>query len=459
MHSIWAVAKNTLAQAIRMKIAVVVFFLLLILLPLMSVIMKGDGTLVGKLQTFSSYGLALISFLLCILTIAISTFTLSNDLKRKYIFLVATKPIRRAELILGKLIGVFLLNVILLAVFGTILYSCTILIPRFTDAPREQIIRAQYEFFTSRIGLTPKMDTDKIQKRALERLNELEKTNQIPETMSKNRAFQEILGQERMREKSVAPGQVKEWEFQDIKLKNPGDPNTILFIRYKYQTTINPPDDQVFGAWRIGDMKQLQYETDRPKTPIWPYEQKQAIRTIHEFPVPGAVVTAEGQLTVSFYNDPSMNRTTIIPEELEVLYRTGTFTENYFRSLLMILVQLIFLTIMGITLSTWMSFPVAILVCFVVFFTGLTNGFIIDAIEGLGVTAGIIYSFTVKPLLWMLPQFDGKFNPTGYIVDGRTLRWTFLITTTGITIFFKGVLLLLFGMFVFSRREVAKAVV
>ena len=91
MHSIWAVARNTLAQALRMKIAVVVILLLLVLLPLMSVVMGGDGTLLGKLQTFTSYGLGLISFLLCILTIAISAFTLSNDIKRQYIFLVITK--------------------------------------------------------------------------------------------------------------------------------------------------------------------------------------------------------------------------------------------------------------------------------------------------------------------------------------------------------------------------------
>ena len=56
MRSVWAVARNTLAQAVRMRIAVVVFLLLIILLPLMSMVMDGDGTLKGKLQTFTSYG-------------------------------------------------------------------------------------------------------------------------------------------------------------------------------------------------------------------------------------------------------------------------------------------------------------------------------------------------------------------------------------------------------------------
>ena len=125
MHSLWAIARNTLSQAIRMKVAAVVIVLLAVLLPLMSVVMQGDGTLLGKLQTFVSYGLGLVSLLLCILTIAISTFTLSNDLKRKHLYLVVTKPVRRYEIVAGKLIGVLILNVLLLAMFGTIIYVLT----------------------------------------------------------------------------------------------------------------------------------------------------------------------------------------------------------------------------------------------------------------------------------------------------------------------------------------------
>ncbi|MHC5137512.1 MAG: hypothetical protein ACYSN7_03060, partial [Planctomycetota bacterium] len=147
MHSIWAVARNTLAQALRMKIAAVVVLLLLILLPLMSMVMDGDGTLLCKLQTFTSYGLGLISLLLCILTIAISTFTLSNDIKRKHIFLVITKPICRWQLVLGKLVAVVLLNIILLSIFSGVLFVCTLLIPRMAGATEIDKIRAKAEFF------------------------------------------------------------------------------------------------------------------------------------------------------------------------------------------------------------------------------------------------------------------------------------------------------------------------
>ena len=457
MHSIWAVARNTLAQALRMKIAAVVVLLMLILLPLMSMVMDGDGTLLGKLQTFTSYGLGLISLLLCILTIAISTFTLSNDIKRKHIFLVITKPICRWELVLGKLVAVVLLNIILLSIFSGVLYACTLLIPRMAGGTEIDRMRAQAEFFTSRVGIKAAIDKDLLSDRAQSRYDELEKSGQIPEEMSYGRVIGELFGQEIMKAKKVDPGEVKEWDFENVWVKNPDDPNAILFVRCQYQVTATPPDEKVFGMWRIGDLRQLRGGT-KLETPIYNIERAGAIRVAQEFAIPANAIADDGYLGIAFFNNPSLNQTTIIPEDLEVLYRTGGFGDNFIRAVLMILVRLIFLAILGISLTTWLSFPVAILVCVSIFFVGLTNGFILDAINSLGATAGIIYSLSIKPLLWLLPQFDGDYNPNGYIVDGRTIRWTFLATTAIVTLFVKGLLMLFAGMLIFSRREVAKAV-
>src|SRR4030043_2346886 len=93
MHSIWGVAVNTIKQAVRMKIAAVFIVLLLVLLPFMGVSMTGDGTLKGRLQTFVSYGLSLTNLLLCLLTIIVTIYTLTSDIKQRQIYTVITKPI------------------------------------------------------------------------------------------------------------------------------------------------------------------------------------------------------------------------------------------------------------------------------------------------------------------------------------------------------------------------------
>jgi hypothetical protein len=240
-------------------------------------------------------------------------------------------------------------------------------------------------------------------------------------------------------------------------LKNPEDPNSFIFVRFKYRATSPPPDDKVLGIWRVGDLRQLDAGA-KMTTPIYNYEKPDVILVVHEFVIRGDAVADDGFLAVRFLNHPSYNNTTIIPEELEVLYQTGTFTENYIRAILLIFVRLVFLALLGISLTTWLSFPVAILVCVAVFFAGMTNGFILDAIDGLGQAIGLVYSLTIRPLLWLLPQFDGRHNPNQYIVSGRTLDWTFLATTTTMTLFVRGLLMLMAGILIFSRREVAKAV-
>ncbi|MHC4237578.1 MAG: ABC transporter permease [Planctomycetota bacterium] len=457
MRSIWAVARNTLAQAVRMKIAAVVVLLLLILLPLMSMVMDGDGTLLGKLRTFTSYGLGLIGMLLCILTIAVSTFTLSNDIKRKHIFLVITKPIRRWELVVGKLLAIVFLNIVLLGVFSGIVYGCTLLIPRISDASEMEKMRADAEFFTARVGVESFLDKEQLKEKAQKHYKELKDSGQIPEEMSYQRAIRELLGQEVMKAQKVDPGEVKEWDFENLRVKNPNDPNAIIFVRCQFRVTVPPPDETVFGMWRIGDLRQLKIG-GKVVTPIYNVERRAAVRTAQEFVIPADAIAEDGYLGLAFYNNPALNKTTIIPEDLKVLYRTGSFTENFFRAVLMVLVRLVFLAVLGISLTTWLSFPVAILVCVLVFFVGLTNGFILDAIDSLGATAGIVYSLTVKPLLWLLPQFDGDYNPNSYIVDGRTIRWGFLLMNAVTALLAKGLLVLIAGCLIFSRREVAKAV-
>ena len=155
MRSIWAVAVNTVKQALRMKVAAVFIILLVVLLPAMGLTMTGDGTLKGRLQTFVSYGLSLAAFLLCLLTIVVAIYSLTSDIEQKQIYTVVTKPVRRFQLLLGKLLGVILLDVFLLTLFSAIIYTITIYMPKFTQASEAEFAQAQNEFYTARASLTP----------------------------------------------------------------------------------------------------------------------------------------------------------------------------------------------------------------------------------------------------------------------------------------------------------------
>jgi len=459
MRSIWAVATNTLKQAVRMKIAVVFIILLIVLLPAMGVSMTGDGTLKGRLQTFVSYGFSLTSFLLSLLTIVVSVYSLTSDIQQRQIYTVLTKPIRRFQLLLGKLLGIILLDVALLVLFSAVIYAVIIYTPKFYRASQAELAQVDNEFFTARAGLIPP-EVD-VKQEIEDTYNRLEKTGQLPLDVSDNKVSREnyiegLTQSIKLGKRAVAVGHELVWEFNNVK---PLDPNQSLFIRFKYDVSVNPPDLQVFGNWFAGDDRQLKYGA-KVQTPIYAFDRKDLIRTFYEIEVPADAVAEDGYLAVGFFNVPLNNTVVIFPPEdgLEVLYKADTFTANFLRAVLLILFRLIFLACLGILASTFLSFPVAVLLCLAIFFTGTVSGFCLESFDYLSKNLSSVYSYTVRPIVQLLPQFD-KCSPTKFLVPARLLSWSLLVEVVFSLICIKAVLLWLAALLIFSYKEIAKVIV
>jgi hypothetical protein len=455
MHSIWAVAKNTIAQAVRMKVAVIFIVLLITLLPLMGVVTSGDGTVKGKLQTFISYGLSLTNFLLCLITMLICCYSLSADIKDKQIFTIATKPIRRYQILLGKLLGVVLLDILLLAVFGGIIYALTIQIPAIAHADEQTIAQVNDEFFTARAELIPQAKNN-VEEEIRQTYSKLEAQGELPRGMSREKTMEFLRAQKIAGQHAAAVGQRVVWVFENVgQLKA----DQKIFVKYKYDVSDTPVDRNVYGRWLIGDYRQVEYG-GKMETPVYVFDRKDAVRTFQELAVPSNAVASDGYLAVVFENVP-LNQTVVMfaPQEgLRVLYEAGTFEANFIRAMLVILVQLIFLAALGISISTCLSFPVGILICLIIFFVGLISGFILESFDLMGAGWGGFYKYTVRPIIEFLPRFD-QINPTEYMISARFIAWPILVRFATMMIGLKAAMIFLFGIVIFRRRELAKITV
>ncbi len=439
-----------------MKIAAVFIILLVVLLPVMGASMTGDGTLKGRLQTFVSYGLSLTSLLLCLLTIIVSIYSLTSDIEQRQIYTVLTKPVRRFQLLLGKLLGVILLDVALLVLFSAIIYGITIYIPKFYNATEAELAQVENEFYTARAALTPP-EVD-VTRGVLDAYSKLEKTGQLEQLfrgLSRKKIIAAITSRKLFEKRTAVVGQQLLWEFDNVK---PLDPNQSLFVKFKYDVSVNPPDLQVYGRWVVGDYRQVRYG-EKIKTPIYTFDRKDLIRTFYEQEVPADAVAEDGYLAVGFLNVP-LNNTPVIfsPDGLQVLYEAGSFTANFIKAVLLILFRLIFLASLGILASTFLSFPVAILLSLVVFFTATFSGFCLESFDFLSENLSGLYRYTVRPVILLLPQFD-KFNPTKFLVPAQLVGWSLLTRVALSLICIKAVLLLLLALLIFSFREIAKVII
>lgn len=451
MRSIWAVAINTIKQALRIKVAVVFIILLFVLLPVLGITTTGDETLKGRLQTFVSYALSLTSFLLCLLTIIISIYSVTSDIEQKQIYTVITKPLRRFQFITGKLLGIITLDIILLILFSVIIYTITIYMPKFMKASEQELVEANNEFFTARASLTiPEVD---VTQEVAEKYKELERSGDLPDNVPREEIIKQLTQQAQLAKRAAGVGQVLLWEFENV------DPLTeSLFIRFKYDVSVNPPDSQVWGRWLAGDYQYFKYGT-QSKTPIFDEVLKHSVQDSHEIRIPAEVVPENGHLAVAFMNVP-LNRVAVIfpPDGLEVLYKEDSFGNNFIRAVLMVLFRLIFLACLGVLAASFLSFPVAILFCFVIFFTASFSGFVIESFGFLSENIGNIYSYSIKWLIQLLPQFD-KFNPTKFLVPARLISWSFLAKCAALMVCIKAALALILSLIIFRYREIAKITV
>jgi len=388
-----------------------------------------------------------------LLTIIISIYSVTSDIEQRQIYTVITKPIRRFQFLLGKLLGVVLLDVILLSLFAAIIFTITIYTPQFFNTTETERIQADNEFFTARAALAvPAVDVSQDVK---DRYEQLKRNRELPENISYDEIIAVLTTQQQLAKRAADVGQVLVWEFDNVK---PRDPNGSMFIKFKYDVAVNPPDMQVFGRWFAGDYQYIRYGTES-KTPVYDRIHKHSVRNFHEIEIPAEVVPEHGHLAVAFQNAP-LNNTVIIfpPDGIEVLYKADTFTGNFVRAVLLILSRLIFLACLGILASTFLSFPVAILLCLVLFSTASFSGFVIESFSYLSENISVIYSYTIKWIIQLLPQFD-KFNPTKFLVPARLLSWSLLARCAGVMVCIKAFLLLVIALVIFSYREIAKIIV
>jgi len=454
MHNIWVVAKNTIKQALRTKSALAMVLILVILLPAMGLTTTGDGTLKGRLQTFVSYGLSLTSLLLCLLAVILCIYSISNDIKQKQIFIVLTKPIRRYEFLLGKFLGVVIFNFFLLAVCAAIIYAVISYMPRSENYSDQEIAQATNEFFTARNALMPReKDVADEVKQEYERLKAQGQLDRYFRGIPKNEIIQSLTNRRKMWQRSAEPGGRLIWEFDNVR---PLTQNEKLFIRFKYDVSANPPDLQIAGGWLVGDLRQIEMGV-RPTTPILEYPRKNLIRTYYEIEVPATVIAEDGYLAVGFINLP-VNNTTVIMDDLKVLYKADNFTANYIRAVMLIFIRVVFLTALAVLASSFLSFPVAILLCLAVFSTANISGFILESFDFLSENLSKFYSYIFRPLIQILPAFD-KYHPSYFLVPGRLISWTFLAKAVGFMVGIKAVLLLILAIIIFSFKEIAKVII
>jgi ABC-type transport system involved in multi-copper enzyme maturation permease subunit len=461
MQRLLAILWLTWKAAFRYRLFLVVAILLLAQVVGLPMLLKDDGTARGFTQILLTYTLSVITGLLGLSTLWLSCGTLARDIEECQMQVVAVKPIARWQIWLGKWLGIVSLNAALLAISGAGVYALLQwrahrLPPAEQAILRNEVLVARNSAKPANMDREIELATEQIFR---ERLNQSSELSELP-SAQKIEAKHVIEEQVKAELQIVPPGYDRVWQinlgFARHSLR--GQPQQ---LRVKFNAAAKSSSGTFIGLWQVGEPG----KTTLKQYPV----MSMAPDTFHEIEVPPDLFNADGVLTIAFRN---VNDTTLLfplEDGIEVLYREGGFALNFIRGLTIILCWMALLSAIGLASASFLSFNVAAFFSLGLLTMALSSGTLANVVsEGTimggnsetGEIGSSVIDIVVVPFFraaLTVINLAKDFSPIESLSTGRSISWGWLGLAIARVVLLLGGIVALFGMIVFTRRELATA--
>lgn len=479
-HPTLAIARNVLAEAVRMKISMVFIMMLIAMLAVMPLLLNGEQPLRFRVQAFLQYANGMTFWVVALLVLFFGVATVAFEQRDKIIWQTMTKPVSAMRYVLGKWLGVVSLAAVLLLVSSTGVFVFTEYLRRLpangevrpyeprdpTLAMTEDRLILETRVLTARKPIVPAMpfgiNEARFDEAVAERVAERERLGDEPPTPADLMHFREEAFKDAVTEfRSIDPNTegYETYEFYGLgEVRRQAIP---LTLRYKINAEGNRPD--IFYA--------LTFIFEDGTIIV---RERTGLGFTHTLSLSPEFINPDGVLRIQVFNGElrteadgtfgligNTNSITIPPDGLEISYRVGTFRGNFLRVQAVQWVKLAFLAMLAVCSATFLSFPVACLVSIGVFFIAESSGWVAGSLSGWGTTTTdgkfdlfrfIIYHFA--GFISSLFTVYDSLNPTQRLSDGRVLSWGSVASGTGVL----GLLSLIIytlGSYAFRSRQLA----
>ncbi len=376
------VARAVVEEAVGTRLPTLLVILVVIGLPILPLVLDPGERLEYRVQFFLNWALSSGGLLLALVTIFLATSSVCGDIDSQRIHMSLVKPLARWQYLLGKWLGIVLLDALLVALVGGGVFATAQTLRRMPAADAADRRAIDEEVFTARSVARPahpRGDDFFVDVEAA--IEQAQKDD--PQSFSQDPAGarRRILAQRVLEWHSVSSDTIASYLFTGLDPKRLGA--TVVQLRLK------PFGDRVsidrapvsFALWL----------NDRP------YPVKKGIHepyilasgSFHTIEIPVAAIDDDGRLRIAIANrnlvPPGETRPATISfspgKGLEILYRSGSFLGNFLRCLAVMWAKLALIAAVGLVAASWLGFPTAVLASLMVYVTAAARGFLADAID------------------------------------------------------------------------------
>lgn len=436
MRVVLAVTWLTLKELGRRKIFITLTFFFLALNFSFPHILKGDGTFKGQVQILISYALNFTVFFVAVLNALFGVTVLRREWREKILHLLDVKPAARAQILLGKYLGLMVLNVCLLVVvYASLSINLSWLVEPVDGRDKASITLAKDQVLTSRRAVVHRF------------------TDQMKEQIMSNKKTY-----------SVEKGKTYRWDFDGIKV--PEGVKT-LSLKYKFYSTTTSDSFRMQVLWLIGDPTKgggfIRRQTNN------------AVNLSHELIFPASLVKSGEPLTVQCLNIPTNNKTLLFPfiDGMSVLLKDSSFELNLAKAFVVLFFQLALLAAIAIACTTFLSSPVS-LMCVLTVYLLLLSGGLLQSLSSKPVLptaqekmlsksknksfASVAFDsyskIVARVAKFTVPDYI-ELSPVGYVSKGMSLSSSLVWIENALFQSLRCLVVLLFGIWIFSTRELA----
>jgi len=108
---VWAIARLAIKESLRRRV-LFIFLVFLIILMFAGWFLDPEAT--DPAAVYLAFVLSMSTYLVLLLALFLSAFSLPNDIKSKTIYTIVTKPVRSSEIVLGRMLGFGIVGTVLL---------------------------------------------------------------------------------------------------------------------------------------------------------------------------------------------------------------------------------------------------------------------------------------------------------------------------------------------------------
>jgi hypothetical protein len=441
-HPIFSVAHTVIKEASRTRLTLVFIIIILGMLPLLPLTLDENSQLRYQVQNFMGRSLEYTFALAACMTLLLACGTVAFEIRDRHIWHVMSKPVGHAQYLIGKWLGIVLLNASLLAVAGVsvflyIQYLRTTNVSTGLAADEDRFIVAQ-EVLAARETASPILEVPDEAAIAAE-IEEVIANDSTFSTFGEKgmlpqvrwRLRRDLLEKIEMQQRTIPPSRKgvpgeRTFHFEGLQRARTG--TTPLTLNYQFIIRMADEHERYVAGFIFNDDPEdvllVEYIPTVP----------QVLR------LPPTIIREDGTLSITIQNffqpPPGRHYGQLFFEKgsVELLYRVGGF-----EAMLILLIKLGVLAGLGVFFATFLNFPVACLSAFTVFVAGQMAPFLADSltmyfpdradkVDWGNVGQVIKWGFEsgirglAQGMVFMLGAF-GDYHPVSSLVEGRNIAW------------------------------------